>query len=109
MTLMPWDDAMSDGCSVPHVLRFIIKQEDLAETKVCVLHDKAYYYGGSSRNRAEADHALRIGLIKAGMPVLLAWGYWLGVRIGGHPMWKVPNVSWSFGATCFKYSEKPHC
>lgn len=109
MALAPWNDSMSDGCSVPSFLRFIVKKETLDETKVCVLHDKAYYYGGSAEDRERADEALRVGLIKAGMPRALAFVYWLGVRIFGHPDWRFTKRSWANGNQCFAYTAKPNC
>lgn len=103
-----WDDSMSDGCSVPKLVRLVLGlSETPAETAVCVLHDKAYYYGGSSDDRAKADLALREGLVAAGMSRWLAWFYYAGVRIGGHPVWGVHNISWAFGGLRFSYTEKP--
>ncbi len=94
---------MSDGCSVPEVLRWLIKRESVAECAVCVVHDRAYYYGGSPEDRVAADEALRVGLIAAGMPAWKARFYWLGVRLGGMPYWRVKGVSWSFGGGHFRY------
>lgn len=100
-----WNDSMSDGCSVPKALRWIVREETLRERGVCVAHDKAYYHGGSPLARLRADIALRNGLIGAGMNKALAWGYFLAVRVGGHPAWRWSNTSWAFGNKIFKYEQ----
>lgn len=106
-TLAVWNDAMSDGCSVPSWLRWLIPLEFAAACAACVRHDEVYYYGGSRAHRALADHNLRIGLIAAGMSGWRARMYWIGVRLGGRPMFRVPNVSWAFGGGRFRYDDEP--
>ena len=106
-SLMPWSNAMSDGCSVPALLRLIVPQETPEQCKVCERHDEAYYYGGSPADRRSADSDFRAGLVEAGMSGMKAWCYWTGVRMGGSPWYCVPNVSWAFGGAHFKYTPKP--
>jgi hypothetical protein len=106
-SLPKYDHKTSDGCSVPKWLRWLILKETKSECVVCVIHDEAYYYGGSEWDRMEADEALLYGLVLAGMNPLLAFGYYLAVRIGGMPCFGVKNVSWSFGGNYFKYSSAP--
>ena len=98
---------MSDGCSVPLALRFVLPQETPAQCHVCALHDQAYYYGGSRADRRAADAKLREGLIGAGMPAAKAWGYWLVVRFAGTPWYRMEGISWAFGDRYFKYSREP--
>ena len=105
--LLLWDNAMSDGCSVPALLRLIVPQESLAQCKVCQHHDEAYYYGGSRADRRGADAEFRAGLSSSGMSAPKAWCYWIGVRFGGSPWYRVPNVSWAFGGAHFKYTPEP--
>lgn len=98
---------MSDGCSVPELLRLVVPQETPSECHVCESHDEAYYYGGGRVLRREADAAFHRGLITAGMPGHKAWIYWLAVRIGGAPWYRVEGVSWAFGGRHFKYTPEP--
>lgn len=98
---------MSDGCSVPAFLRFAIPQETPGQCSVCEHHDEFYYYGGSRALRQLADRLLREGLIRFGMSAPRAWMYWLGVRVGGAPWFRVQRVSWAFGGEHFRYSKEP--
>lgn len=105
--IAPWSDSMSDGCSVPTFLRKIIKTETLEQCLACIAHDRAYYYGGSKKDKLLADLELFANLTAAGMPVWLASLYYIGVRIGGRPFFKVSNVSWAFGGSVFAYTDVP--
>ena len=105
--LKRWDNAMSDGCSVPALLRLVVPQETPEECSVCQHHDEAYYYGGSARRRRAADRRFRRALVKAGMWPPKAFCYWVAVRLGGAPWYRVEGVSWAFGGSYFKYSREP--
>jgi len=83
----PWDPALSDGCSVPKLLRLVVPMETPSQVAVCVEHDRAYYLGGSSRDRAIADATLLLGLLHAGMMIESAERYWMAVRAGGKAHW----------------------
>lgn len=98
---------MSDGCSVPDWLRKIIPYETAEECLACIAHDRAYYYGGSKKDKLIADLELFVNLVAAGMPVWLATLYYAGVRAGGRPFFKIANVSWAFGGSVFKYTAAP--
>ena len=102
-----WEPAWSDGCSVPSVLRPVDPVETEAVRASCVAHDEAYYYGGSEDDRLRADERLHTALIAAGMAPWRARLYYVGVRLGGGPEWRVKGVSWSFGAEYFQYSARP--
>jgi hypothetical protein len=84
---MPYDPASSDGCSVPAALRLVIPKETAEQTAVCVAYDEAYYYGGTRRQRAQADAELLRGLLRTGMDVDLAERYHTAVRIFGKEHW----------------------
>ena len=61
----------------------------------CVVHDMAYWRGGSAEERLEADRVLRRSVAEQGHP-LLAEVLYLGVRLGGAPCWPTP-WRWGFG------------
>jgi hypothetical protein len=65
----PWDPSMSDGCSVPRLFRVFAPLEDAANLEVCLEHDRAYYYGGTRRERAIADAKMLLGHLERGMDV----------------------------------------
>ena len=59
---------MSDGCSVPKWLRFVIPQETPGQCLVCEKHDELYYYGHERQDETQRrlsfslwvmDHASR--------------------------------------------------
>ena len=57
----------------------------------CVVHDLAYWQGGTSAQRLAADQALRKAVAEGGDPIVAAMMY-LGVRLGGSPWWQpCPN------------------
>ncbi len=61
----------------------------------CVKHDKKYWCGGTSRQRAAADHELRTCVAtEASAP--LGWLMWMGVRAGGVP-WMPFWFRWGYG------------
>jgi hypothetical protein len=102
-----WLPAWSDGCSVPALVRPVIPSETEAVRVACTVHDEAYYYGGSEDDRRRADERLRTALIAAGMAPWKARVYYVGVRLGGGPEWRIKGVSWSFGGEYFQYSDRP--
>jgi hypothetical protein len=67
------DEGIADGCScVP----------DFDFGDCCDMHDYLYWRGGKWGARAKADELLRQCIVKRGHPVL-AWIYWVGVRLFG--------------------------
>ena len=107
--LPPWTALMSDGCSVPRGLRWLVKAESPDCCACCRGHDELYYRGGTCEDRLNADVALKACLISAGMPRALAILYFAAVRAGGSPLFRIPNVSWSYGNGVFRYTEKKSC
>ena len=105
-TLPPWSDAMSDGCSVPKWLRLVVPLETAFQVFVCRAHDAAYYHGGSEQDRAIADVKFFLGLLHAEMDFDTAQRYFVAVRAGGGPEFRIPGVSWAFGGERFCYGEK---
>lgn len=86
----------TDGCSVvgPIVRFFGYRNEKIRDC--CVEHDRAYWRGGSLREKRRADVRFRHCLIvKAGVTRRLAAVMWLGVAIGGFI--PHPNFRWGFG------------
>lgn len=100
-----WSDAMSDGCTIPkHAIPFFAVTK--ADTACCVVHDRAYYFGGSERARYEADSDLATCWLHAGMGgAQVTLGY-TAVRVGGGPYGRQP-YSWAFGGNRFVYSDQP--
>lgn len=98
LTLPPWTRDMSDGCTdSPDAGWWGVHRE------CCLDHDCVYYYGGTKADRRDADMVFRRCLISRGMPSPIAWLYWLGVRVGGHPRLRRDGVSWSHGGRVFMY------
>ena len=69
-------DFKSDGCSL---------FPDGDYRNCCVEHDKAYYFGGSWRERRRADNKLFkcVAETKGFQHKFIAPVMWLGVRVGG--------------------------
>lgn len=101
-TLPPWDASMSDGCSGAPLLSGIP-----AARACCVVHDEAYYYGGSATDRLVADVRFRACLMAHGIPWWRATGALIAIRLFGGPGSKVPRVSWGFGGSVFAYTDRP--
>lgn len=82
----------SDGCSSFPDGTFKQKQLWL---NCCQVHDKAYWQGGTSTQRLEADQALAECVAQVGEPkiakLMLA-----GVRVGGSPKWPT-SFRWGYG------------
>ena len=90
------EEKHSDGCSM---------SPDGDWRHCCVEHDVAYFNGGTSEMRANADEHLRLciqlqGLSKGGFMIpiygVLSWVYWGGVRVGGLP-WIPAPWRWGYG------------
>jgi hypothetical protein len=82
-------DFKSDGCS----LFFDGDYRDC-----CVEHDKAYFFGGSSKERWQADKKLYkcVAAKKGFHHKIIAPIMWLGIRIGG-VSWLPTPFRWGFG------------
>lgn len=94
--LPAWTDAMSDGCSAPRLAGSRVMSFTSAETACCVVHDRAYYYGGTATARLASDRSLRACFVRAGSGTLEAEGVFLAVRASGGPEW-MQSYSWDFG------------
>lgn len=82
----------SDGCSgFPDGT---ISEVDLWKED-CYVHDRAYWVGGTRKERKSADQKLRDGLRGKGKPIIAEVVY-AGVRIGGTPLLPTP-WRWGFG------------
>lgn len=82
-------DFKSDGCTM-------FPDADYGDC--CVAHDKAYYVGGSRKDRWRADKVLyKCVAAKKGMcHRIIAPMMWVGVRVGGVP-WLPTPFRWGFG------------
>lgn len=89
-TLQPFT---TDGCS-----RFPDRAPDGRSDwcHCCVVHDLAYWRGGSSRARRNADLALKSCVSKASGSKALAETMFLGVRAAGGPSFPTP-YRWGYG------------
>jgi len=83
----------SDGCSL---------FPDGNYRECCVVHDKAYFVGGSLKERREADKDLYKCVRGKGGGKMLASVIYLGVRFGGVSFLRTP-FRWGFG---HKYPRK---
>jgi hypothetical protein len=66
----------------------------------CVLHDKAYWIGGTAQERRLADQALQTCVSDLGGQLMGNYMYSLVIP-GGHPYWLMP-YRWGYG---WKYLE----
>ena len=91
----------SDGCSVvPDGV-----WGDDAWRECCVLHDVQYWCGGSSADRLQSDRQMQQCIAEKGYPFTGEIMY-LGVRMGGHPVWPAP-WRWGYGWPWYRgYEEK---
>lgn len=82
-------DFKSDGCSL---------FPDGDYRNCCIEHDKAYFFGGSWRERRRADNKLYkcVADIKGFQHKIIAPVMWIGVRVGGVPFLPTP-FRWCFG------------
>lgn len=83
----------TDGCS-GNIYRTIFRQEP-PWRNCCINHDKYYWRGGSREKRKEADIGLMRCVAANGHPIV-AFLMYLGVRIGGHPIFPFP-WRWGYG------------
>lgn len=87
------DDFSSDGCS-----RFpngTLTEENLW-CDCCITHDIAYWQGGSTELKKQADEALRVCVLNKTGSILLADTMYYGVRVGGLPI--LPTAyRWGYG------------
>lgn len=72
----------SDGCSLFPDRAFF---SDADWCECCVEHDRAYWRGGSRKERKAADKALQTCIASKTDSDALAWLMYRGVRIGGTP------------------------
>ena len=86
------NDFESDGCS--SFPEGTSKQKELWHS-CCVVHDLAYWMGGSADERTEADLALRECVYQVGEPTI-AELMLAGVRVGGTP-WLPTRFRWAYG------------
>ncbi len=87
----------SDGCSLfPDGT-----PKDRAKwCECCLLHDIAYWQGGSEEDRNKADRVFRDCLVERTKDTTLADAMYLGVRSGGHPVfptWYRWAYGWPYG------------
>ena len=68
-----------DGCNDAPDLNFRL---------CCERHDRAYAVGGRPSRRKHADAVLRYCISSHGHPIL-AWVYWIAVRLFGGKHWRV--------------------
>jgi hypothetical protein len=84
---LPPKPFVTDGCS--------LWIDDGWGEPCCVEHDIHYWCGGESQERSDADAALR-RCVDERAPAGLAWLMWLGVRVGGHPIFPT-YYRWGYG------------
>jgi hypothetical protein len=93
--LLP-DGTKSDGCT-------LIGGDEFKTC--CVAHDRDYYFGGTENERRDSDKRLFecIAKKKSFGAKLASPFIWLGVRIGGTPLFQTP-FRWGFGKKSKKSS-----
>lgn len=78
---------VSDGCT-------LFRRDDLHQC--CVVHDRAYWEGGSSISRRNADLKFKECVQGISQNTMLSQGMYVAVRLGGSPYIKTP-WRWGFG------------
>jgi len=66
----------------------------------CIAHDIAYWQGGNRQQKKQADEALRACVLKSTDNNLLAETMYVGVRLGGlpiFPVWYRWGYGWDYG------------
>ena len=87
----------SDGCTFyPEGIssELVLWRDD------CVVHDYAYWKGGTWKERRVADRKLRDGIRRKGKPVIAQLAY-MGVRLGGESRGYQPLSAGALGGTNF--------
>lgn len=69
----------------------------------CVVHDKAYWIGGTSAERVQADEILKACVTQTGHSFNANYMYFW-IRLGGQPGWPTP-YRWGYGWNYFEPSE----
>lgn len=87
----PKKDFVTDGCSM---------WPDGDYKVCCIAHDKVYWTGGTAQERLKSDLRLQ-QCVSAKSGRLMGSVMYVGVRIGGHPIWPVP-WRWNFGEPYLK-------
>jgi hypothetical protein len=102
-TLPPWNDSMSDGCSIPKALQQFFPNSPRVRA-ACVHHDELYYYGGSREDRLRADLEWAMILLDTGeVSAETAEKMFQFVRALGGPSGR-QSYSWAFGGGVFAYT-----
>jgi len=86
----------TDGCSM---------WPDDGWVQCCVEHDMAYWCGGTSADREDADAVLR-DCVSAAHGATTAWMMYWGVRVGGGPYQPFP-WRWAYGWDCCRGYDAP--
>ena len=87
----------SDGCSAFPDGTLVEKELWLS---CCYQHDLAYWQGGNSEQRKQADLALKHCVLQVGEPII-ANLMLAGVRVGGSPYWPT-EFRWAYGWPYFR-------
>jgi hypothetical protein len=86
----------SDGCSGGMSKAWLTVFGELPPWEgACIEHDRAYWNGGTWRDRRAADIRLRDSVVKGGWPIM-GWLMYFAVRIGGSRYWPTP-WRWNYG------------
>lgn len=100
----PFVPENSDGCTVLSWPYNKLTGKQLPFRQCCVVHDEAYWYGGTKRQRKDADLLLMHCVAEHGKTFVGKILYWVlsrvmyvGVRIGGSPKIGVP-WRWEFSS-----------
>lgn len=114
--IKPVQEFTTDGCSggMSWFWQTFIKpitRQDLPWRGCCVEHDWAYWKGGSSEERRQADLKLAACVAVNGYPFIAALMYY-AVRMGGAPYWPFP-WRWAYGFryldSCRYWHKECHC
>jgi hypothetical protein len=93
----------TDGCSdcgISNLFFVLGKTVPLSFRELCIEHDRAYWKGGTAKERLAADKKFRDGIIALGYPKI-ARVYYMSVRMGGVG-WLPTPWRWGYGWTTVK-------
>jgi len=99
---------MSDGCTgAPWFSKFSTSH---ALRGCCARHDEKYYYGGTWRQRLQADVEFYDEILATGeVTPEEAQDAFNAVRLFGGPNGRHPKYSWAFGGDVFAYTDGSDC
>lgn len=97
----------SDGTSVVGRVDELLFGYDV-DRWISQIHDFRYYCGGPMRLFLAANAEMRNYVLRYSSMPWRAHHRWLGVTIGGLPIWPAPGIRWNYGWEYGQLPGNPH-